>query len=85
MLGRPFEPGSDAAGKNHVAVLNYGFWQRHFGGSPSVIGQTISVDNESYTVIGVMPRALRLSRRHRSVDAARHVAKIALAARIAFV
>jgi predicted permease len=54
-LGRSFDSGSDVDGKNHVAVLNHAFWQRHFGGSPFAIGQTIELDNESYTVIGVMP------------------------------
>ncbi len=55
MLGRSFDPGSDAAGKNHVAVLSYGFWQRHFGGRPDAVGSTLQLNNESYSVIGVMP------------------------------
>jgi putative ABC transport system permease protein len=55
MLGRAFDPGSDAAGKNHVAVLSYGFWQRHFGGRRDAVGSTLQLNNESYSVIGVMP------------------------------
>src|SRR5580698_5903813 len=55
MLGRSFEPGSDAAGKNHEVVLSYGFWQRHFGGRRDAIGGTLELNNESYSVIGVMP------------------------------
>src|ERR1700761_5376053 len=55
MLGRSFEPGSDAAGKNHEVVLSYGFWQRHFGGRRDAIGSTMQLNNESYSVIGVMP------------------------------
>lgn len=55
MLGRNFGPGSDVAGKNHVTILSYGFWQRHFGGRRDVIGSTMQLNNESYTVIGVMP------------------------------
>src|SRR5580698_6020596 len=55
MLGRSFDPGSDAAGKNHVAVLSYGFWQRHFGGRRDAVGSTLQLNNESYSVIGVMP------------------------------
>jgi len=54
-LGRAFAEGEDAAGKNHVAILSYGFWQRHFGGRADVIGQSIALDSESYTIIGVMP------------------------------
>jgi putative ABC transport system permease protein len=55
ILGRSFDPGSDAAGKNHVAVLSYGFWQRHFGGRRDAVGSTLQLNNESYSVIGVMP------------------------------
>jgi hypothetical protein len=54
--GRSFVSGEDAAGKNHVAVLSYGFWQRHFGGDANAIGKTVIMNGESYTVIGIMPR-----------------------------
>ena len=56
LLGRGFAPGEDAAGKNHVAVLSYGFWQRRFGGNPQAIGKAIELNDEAYTVVGVMPR-----------------------------
>jgi putative ABC transport system permease protein len=56
LLGRGFAPGEDAAGKNHVAVLSYGFWQRRFGGSPQAVGKAIELNDEAYTVVGVMPR-----------------------------
>lgn len=56
VLGRGFAPDEDAAGKNHVAVLSYGFWQRRFGGSPQAIGRQIKLNDEAYTVIGVTPR-----------------------------
>jgi putative ABC transport system permease protein len=56
LLGRGFAPGEDAAGKNHVAVLSYGFWQRRFGASPEAIGKAVELNDEAYTVIGVMPR-----------------------------
>ena len=49
-------PGEDAAGKNHVAVLSYGFWQRRFGGNPQAIDKAIELNDEAYTVVGVMPR-----------------------------
>ena len=41
--------------EQHVVVLSDGFWQRRFAGDRGVINQTITLDNESYTVIGVMP------------------------------
>ena len=43
------------SGEERVVVLSDGYWQRRFAGDRSVINQTITLDNESYTVIGVMP------------------------------
>ena len=40
-------------------VLSYGYWQRRFGGSPQVINQQLLLDNESYTIIGVMPASFQ--------------------------
>jgi putative ABC transport system permease protein len=56
MIGRTFETGEDQAGKNHIAVLNYGFWKRHFAGRADAIGNTIELNGEAYAVVGVMPR-----------------------------
>jgi putative ABC transport system permease protein len=55
LLGRTFAKGEDAAGHNQVAVLSYGFWQRQLGGRRDVAGQSIELDGQTYTVIGVMP------------------------------
>jgi putative ABC transport system permease protein len=54
-IGRTFDAGEDQAGKNHLAVLSYGFWQRHFGGRADAIGKSVQLNGESYAVIGVMP------------------------------
>jgi len=40
-------------------LLSYGFWQSHFGANPNIVGQQISVDNQSYLVVGVMPPKFR--------------------------
>jgi putative ABC transport system permease protein len=56
IIGRTFDAGEDQAGKNHVAVLSYGFWKRHFGGRTDVASSTIELNGEAYAVIGVMPR-----------------------------
>jgi predicted permease len=53
LFGRGIQP-SDAG--QHVAVLNYQFWQRHFRGDRAVIGRTLQLDHVIYTIVGVMPR-----------------------------
>ena len=55
VLGRMFVQEEDAPGKNHVVVLSHPFWQRVFGGQPKVLGRSIQLNGESYTVIGVAP------------------------------
>jgi putative ABC transport system permease protein len=55
-LGRSFAPGEDQLGKDHVAVLSYGFWERHFAGSGDALGKAVELDYQPYTVVGVMPR-----------------------------
>ena len=55
MLGRVFTENEDNKGA-HVIVISHGLWQRRFGGTPDVIGRAISLNDEPYEVIGVMPR-----------------------------
>ncbi|HEY0510457.1 MAG TPA: ABC transporter permease, partial [Thermoanaerobaculia bacterium] len=55
LLGRTFVPGEDTPGKNTVCVLSYGLWQRYFSGNPGVIGKSLTLDNSSVEVVGVMP------------------------------
>ena len=54
LIGRTFTEDEDEIGHDHVALLTYGLWQRRFGGDPSVIGRTISLNGEPHTVVGVM-------------------------------
>jgi putative ABC transport system permease protein len=53
LLGRVFTEQEEGA---HVAVISYGLWQRRYGGAPDVIGRKVSVNDESWEIIGVMPR-----------------------------
>jgi putative ABC transport system permease protein len=55
LLGRTFREGEDKPGAERVTVLTYGMWRRMFGGDPGVIGQTLTVSNNQYTVVGVLP------------------------------
>ena len=58
LLGRVFTEADGPAGEQaqRVVVLTYRFWQRHFGGRPEAVGQTLYLSREPYTVIGVLPR-----------------------------
>ena len=47
-------------GAPRVAVLGYGFWQRHFGSNPAIVNSSISLDNEPYTVVGILPKEFNL-------------------------
>jgi putative ABC transport system permease protein len=59
-LGRSFSPEEDRAGGAQVAVLSYGFWRRRFAGSAEVLGKSITLDNKSYSIIGVLPADYQL-------------------------
>jgi putative ABC transport system permease protein len=50
LISEECKPGSD-----HVAVISYRLWQGRYSGDPSLIGRTITLDREQYTVVGVMP------------------------------
>lgn len=54
ILGRSFSK-DEYAGPNHIVLLRAALWQSHFGGDPGVLGRSVKLDDESYTVIGVLP------------------------------
>ncbi len=54
-LGRTFTVGADLRDVASEVVLSHGFWQRHYGGDPRVLGQSVRLDGESFIIIGVMP------------------------------
>jgi macrolide transport system ATP-binding/permease protein len=56
ILGRDFRPGEDEQGQPKVALLSYGAWMQRFGGRRNAVGETISLDGEPYTVVGVLPK-----------------------------
>jgi predicted permease len=54
VLGRTFTPQEDSPHGGRVVVLSYGLWQRRFGGDQAIVGKSISLGNEPYTVVGVI-------------------------------
>jgi len=64
IVGRTFQTGEDQPGAAKVTILTYGLWQRRFGGDPGVIGRALTINGESYTVIGVLPASFQFALRN---------------------
>jgi len=60
ILGRNFTAEEDRPGGPRVVLIGYGLWQRHFAGDPAIVGREIWLNNQKYTVLGVMPRGITL-------------------------
>lgn len=58
--GRTFLAQEDTPGAAGVAMISHGLWQRRFGGAESVLGQSLTLDNKPYTVVGVLPAGFQL-------------------------
>ena len=56
MLGRTFLPEEELPGKDREVILSYGLWQRRYGGDPAIVGRSIRVDGDDFSVVGVMPQ-----------------------------
>ncbi len=61
VIGRDFLPEEESEGAASVAILSYGLWQRRFGGDEKIIGQSLTLNDASYTVIGVVPQHFRFT------------------------
>ncbi len=60
MVGRGFLPDEDATpGAKLVCVLGYGEWQKRYGGDPSIVGRTIMLNGQPFTVVGVMAKGFK--------------------------
>ena len=57
--GRWFTHKDDSPGSPKTVILSYGYWQRKFGGDPSVVGRRIVVDGEASEIIGILPPGFR--------------------------
>jgi putative ABC transport system permease protein len=55
MQGRTFTPDEEQPGRDQVVVISHGLWQRAFGANPNIIGQPVTLNSRSFTVVGIMP------------------------------
>ncbi|MFN2596640.1 MAG: ABC transporter permease, partial [Pyrinomonadaceae bacterium] len=63
LVGRAFSPEDVSREEGRVAVLSYALWQSRFGASRDVVGRSVTLDEKSYTVVGVMPQGFRFPAR----------------------
>jgi len=61
--GRGFFPEEDKAGNGSIAMLSHELWQSRYGADPSVVGRSITLDNEKYTIVGVLPASFKVFRK----------------------
>ncbi len=54
-LGRDFRSAEDVAGAERVVLLGFGLWQRRFGGDTALVGRTITINGEPFSVVGILP------------------------------
>jgi predicted permease len=59
IFGRTFLPADDQADASPVVVLGEGLWRRQFGADPALVGKTILLDKQSFTVVGILPASFR--------------------------
>ncbi len=59
LLGRTFRAGEEQDGRNDIAVLSFGAWQKYFAADPGVIGRTVRLDGRTVEIVGVMPASFR--------------------------
>ena len=58
-IGRTFTNAEDQPGNDYVAILSHALWQRRFGGDNNIVGKPISLNGETFTVVGVMPASFQ--------------------------
>jgi len=61
--GRTFLPEEDQLGAGHVVAISDGLWKRRFGADPNIVGQKLILNDEPYTVVGVLPKDFQFPRK----------------------
>ena len=62
MQGRTFTPDDEQPGHDQVVVISHKLWQRAFGANPNIIGQALTLNSRSFTVVGIMPPGFEFPR-----------------------
>ena len=62
MQGRTFTSDDERPGHDQIVVIGHGLWQRAFGANPNIIGQTLTLNSRSFTVVGIMPAGFEFPR-----------------------
>jgi putative ABC transport system permease protein len=58
-FGRTFELEEEPEGRRNVVILSHGFWQRKYAADRGVLGQALTLDGQSYTIVGVLPQGFK--------------------------
>jgi predicted permease len=58
LLGRLFTPDEELEGRNHVALITESFWKSHYQRDPNILGRKLSINDQPYIIIGVLPSAI---------------------------
>lgn len=64
LLGRTFQLGEDKQGAPRLVVLTYGMWQQRFGGDQNIVGQSVTINGDPHTVVGVLPASFQFALRN---------------------
>jgi putative ABC transport system permease protein len=75
LIGRDFQPQEEKPGTAPVMLISYNLWQQRFGGDPAIVGKSVTLDDVSFSIIGVLPSNFRF------VDQADYLAPIGLVAK----
>jgi MacB-like periplasmic core domain len=68
ILGRLFLPEEDQPGRDHELLLSYGLWRTQFAGNPLIVGRSIRLNDELYTIVGVMPKGFSFPKENFTVE-----------------
>jgi putative ABC transport system permease protein len=60
LIGRVFRADEDQLGHDREVILSYPYWKSRFGGDSNIAGKTVTLNDQTYTIVGVMPRSFRL-------------------------